>query len=80
MPQANITPKDMLAGRQQEVHVERTGSWTRHGSNGRFVASKPLDVSATLHVLLLAIDTVQAHLAAGCGSSTSGFADKQEHR
>jgi hypothetical protein len=31
-----ITAKDMPAGRQQEVHVERTGSWRRGESNERF--------------------------------------------
>ena len=39
-----ITPKDMLAGRQQEIHVERGRKLEQRGSNGRFVASKPLDV------------------------------------
>jgi len=39
-----ITPKDMLAGRQQEIHASRRskptgiGSWRRRGNNGRFVA------------------------------------------
>jgi hypothetical protein len=42
-----ITPKDMLAGRQQEIHAERDRNWRRRGSNGRFVASKPLDVQFT---------------------------------
>ena len=33
-----------------------TGSWRRRGSNGRFVASKPLDVSlCPLGVVLLVI-------------------------
>ena len=37
-----IMPKDMLAGRHQEVHAERgIGSWRRRGNNGRFVASRP---------------------------------------
>src|SRR5215468_7404857 len=35
-----ITPKDMLAGRQQEVHAERDRSWRWRGGNGKFVASK----------------------------------------
>ena len=39
-----IPPKDMLAGLQQEIHAERDASGRRHGSNERFVASKPLDV------------------------------------
>ena len=43
----SITPKDMLAGRQQEIHGSATGSWRRRGSNGRYAASKPLDVQLT---------------------------------
>jgi hypothetical protein len=35
-----ITPKDMVAGRQQEIHVSATGSWTRRGSTGGFVGSR----------------------------------------
>ena len=34
-----ITPKDMLAGRQQEIHAERDRSWRRRESSGRFVGS-----------------------------------------
>lgn len=33
--------------RPQEIQTERAGSWRRCGSNGRFVASKPLDVRLT---------------------------------
>lgn len=36
-----ITPKDILAGRQQEIRAERDGSWRKRGGNGRFVAIKP---------------------------------------
>src|SRR5262249_53358385 len=39
----HITPKDMLSGRQQQIHAERIGSWRRAGNNGGFVASKQLD-------------------------------------
>jgi hypothetical protein len=39
-----ITPKAMLAGRQHEIHAERDRKLEAAGSNGRFVASKPLDV------------------------------------
>jgi len=42
-----ITPKDMLTGRQQEIHAERDRKLEERGSNGRFVASKPLDVQVT---------------------------------
>ena len=38
-----VTPKDMLAGRQQGIHAERIGSWKWPGSNGGFVASRLLD-------------------------------------
>jgi len=38
-----ITPKDMLAGHQQEIQAERIGSWRRRGNSGRFVASRPRD-------------------------------------
>jgi transposase InsO family protein len=37
-----ITPKDMLAGLQQEIR-NATGSWRRPGSNGRFGVSNPVD-------------------------------------
>ena len=40
-----ITPKDMIAGRQQEIHGERDRKLEGRGSNGRFVVSKPLIVS-----------------------------------
>jgi len=49
-----ITPKDMLAGRQQEIHASRRskptgiGSWRRRGNNGRFVASRPREKAKTL--------------------------------
>ena len=36
-----ITPKDMLAGRQQEIHAERVGSWRRRENSGRLVGSGP---------------------------------------
>ena len=64
--QERITPKDMLAGRQQGIHAERDGSWRRHGNNGRFVASKPLDAS------------IRALLGVGYGSSTSGLRTSRE--
>jgi hypothetical protein len=35
-----ITPKGMLAGRHQEIHVERDGTWRRRGSDGSIVANK----------------------------------------
>ena len=35
-----ITPKDMLAGRQQEIHSERDRSSQQLGSNGKSVGSK----------------------------------------
>ena len=38
------TPKDILAGRQQEIHAESDRELEAPGSNGRFVASKPPDV------------------------------------
>jgi putative transposase len=35
-----VTPKDMLAGRQQEIQAERDpGSWTRRGNSGTIAAS-----------------------------------------
>jgi hypothetical protein len=52
-----ITPKDMLAGRQQEIMLGGIGSWRRHGSNGRFAASKPLDVQLKSVVLARFIRT-----------------------
>jgi hypothetical protein len=39
-----ITPKETLAGRQQEIHAERDRKLMRPGKSGRFVASKPLDL------------------------------------
>ena len=33
-----ITPKDMLAGHQQEIQAERIGSWTRRRNSGRITA------------------------------------------
>jgi len=39
-----ITPKDMLAGGSRRSTRSATGSWMRPGKNGRFVASKPLDL------------------------------------
>jgi hypothetical protein len=36
-----ITPKDMLAGRQQEIHTERDRKLEAARNNGRFVASRP---------------------------------------
>lgn len=45
-----ITPKDMLAGRQQEIHAERDRKLEAARNNGRFVASKPLDVQKDSHV------------------------------
>jgi hypothetical protein len=39
------TPEDMLAGRQQEIHAERKRKLDAGPvKNGRFVASKPLDL------------------------------------
>lgn len=37
-----ITPKDMLAGHQQEIQVERIESWKR-GNSGRTAAGGPRD-------------------------------------
>jgi hypothetical protein len=36
-----ITPKDMLAGRQREIHAERDRKLEAAQNNGRFVASRP---------------------------------------
>ena len=36
-----ITPKDVLAGCQQEIHVNATASWKLPDSNTRVTASKP---------------------------------------
>jgi hypothetical protein len=33
-----ITPKDMLAGHQQEIQAERNRSWTRRRNSGRIAA------------------------------------------
>jgi len=44
-----ITPKDMLAGRQQKSTRSATGSWGRRGSNGRFAASKRFRVLVFSH-------------------------------
>ena len=38
-----ITPKDMLAGRQQEIHAERDRKLEAARDSGRFVASRPRD-------------------------------------
>ena len=56
-----ITPKDMLAGRQQEIYAERDRKLEMAGNNGRFVASKRLKHRSRS----------AGHVP--CGSSTSGF-------
>jgi hypothetical protein len=38
-----ITPKDMLAGHQQEIQDERDGNWRRRGNSERIAASGPRD-------------------------------------
>jgi len=38
-----ITPKDMLAGHQQEIQDERDRKLRQRGNSGRFVASRPRD-------------------------------------
>ena len=38
-----ITPKDMLAGRRQEIHVERD---RKHEDSARFVGSRPREEEA----------------------------------
>ena len=58
-----ITPKDMLAGRQQEIHAGRDRKLEAARNNVRFVASKPLDALIALCY------------AWGCGGSTSSFTD-----
>ena len=35
-----ITPKDMLAGRQQGIHAERNRSWRRRENSGRFAGAR----------------------------------------
>jgi len=35
-----ITPKDMLAGRQQEIHTDRDESWRRRENSDSFVGGK----------------------------------------
>jgi putative transposase len=45
-----ITPNDMLTGRQHEIHAERDRKLEearKQRSNGRFAASKPLDIQLT---------------------------------
>jgi hypothetical protein len=49
-----ITPKDMLAGWQREIHAERDRKLKEARKQRRFVASKPLDVQLTaVDVVLL---------------------------
>jgi hypothetical protein len=39
-----IMPKDMLAGRQAEVHAERIGKWRRpKKQSARFIVRRPLE-------------------------------------
>jgi transposase InsO family protein len=38
-----ITPKDMLAGRQQEIHAERDRKLEEARNSGRFIASRLLE-------------------------------------
>ena len=38
-----ITPKDMLAGHQQEIQAGAIGSWKRRGNSERIAASGPRD-------------------------------------
>src|SRR5271167_2076082 len=50
-----ITPKDMLAGHQQEIHADRDRKLERRDNNSRFVASRPREkakmlVSGRFHV------------------------------
>jgi hypothetical protein len=39
-----ITPKDMLGGGSRRSTRNGSGCWRRPGDNGRFVASKPLEI------------------------------------
>jgi hypothetical protein len=41
-----ITPKDMLAGHQQDIMLSEIGSWRRHENNVRFVGSRPPEEGA----------------------------------
>ena len=52
-----ITPKDMLAGRQQEIHAERDGKLEAREKNGRFVVSRPPDVETQRLLARCAGDT-----------------------
>jgi len=38
-----ITPKDMLAGYQQEIQAQRIGNWRQRGNSGRIAASGSRD-------------------------------------
>ena len=42
-----IRPKDSSPAVSTRSMLSATGSWRRRGSNGRFAASKPLDVQLT---------------------------------
>jgi hypothetical protein len=58
-----------------------TESWSRRGSNGRFVASKPLDVQPTSVGRDSAGDgSISNARRRGCGVSTSGLpTTRSEH-
>jgi putative transposase len=43
-----ITPKDVLAGRQAQIHAERAGSWRRRENSVRFVGSRLREKARTL--------------------------------
>jgi hypothetical protein len=40
---SSITPKDMLAGHQQEIQATGVGNWRRRENSGRIAASGPRD-------------------------------------
>jgi hypothetical protein len=62
-----ITPKDTLAGRQQEIHAERDRNLEAARKQQQIVGSKALDVQIVMCCTppLMVNGPVQSHLAAG---------------
>jgi hypothetical protein len=60
-----VTPKDMLAGRQQEIHAERDWKLEAAPAGRLTFSSCPLGVGSASDGF------IQSHVAAECGVSTS---------
>src|SRR5262249_531720 len=70
-----ITPKDMLAGRQQEIHEERDRKLEAAGKQRqprRQQGAWCTDIAAPRAPFLLVVGPGQSTLQQGCGGSTSG--------